>query len=242
MILFQSETFLQHSSDEFVDVLLSVSVVTADDVVVSLLVEATERRAELERPEEVVDLLEVRTDGVDLVDQVLHARDAVLTEGFLDLAVAAETDALTVDATEATLVAQHTDGLQVRVAPSDVGLDLLEHVEGSLVDADEGTVVDLSQAEELENLTALRGDTEDALKRIKEKQSTRMFKEAYTKTRITKEQERNYKIDKRITYLLILMTKASLGSASLKKLPAMRATRRLATRDLSTAAYSFSYF
>lgn len=161
---FKAKLFLQHSSDEFVDVLLSVSVVATNDVVVSLLVEATERRAELERPEEVVSLLEVRADGVNLVDQVLHARDAVLAEGFLNLAVAAETDALTVDAPEATLVAQHADRLQVRVAPSDVGLNLLEHVERSLVEADEGTVVDLSQAEELENLTALRGNTEDALK------------------------------------------------------------------------------
>ena len=160
---------LQHSSDESVDVLLSVSVVAADDVVVSLLVEATERRAELERPEEVVDLLEVRADGVDFVDQVLHAGDAVLAEGFLNLAVAAETDALTLDAPEATLVAQHADGLQVRVAPGDVGLDLLEHVERSLVEADESAVVDLSQAEELENLTALRGNTEDALKVKKRK-------------------------------------------------------------------------
>lgn len=135
---------------------------------VSLLVEAAERGVELERPEEVVDLLEVRADGVDLVDQVLHALDAVLAESLLDLAVAAETDALTVDAPEATLVAQHADRLQVRVAPSDVGLDLLEHVEGGLVDADERAVVDLSQAEELEDLAALRGDTEDALRKDNE--------------------------------------------------------------------------
>lgn len=47
---------------------------------VPLLLEAAEGRLQLERPEEVVGLLEVRADRHDLVDKVLNADDIVLPE------------------------------------------------------------------------------------------------------------------------------------------------------------------
>ena len=40
--------------------------------------------AELEWPQEVGSLLEVGSNGVNLVDQILHADDTVLAEGTLD--------------------------------------------------------------------------------------------------------------------------------------------------------------
>ena len=46
-----------------------------------LLPEPTAGRAELERPDEVVGFLEVRSHREDLVDEILHADDAVLTQG-----------------------------------------------------------------------------------------------------------------------------------------------------------------
>ena len=40
----------------------------------------TARGGQLDRPEEVGGLLEVRADRVDLVDEVLHADDAILAQ------------------------------------------------------------------------------------------------------------------------------------------------------------------
>ena len=72
----QPHVSLDHLSKQLVDLLLPVSVVAAVDVVVVLLAPATQGCVQLERPQEVVALLEVRPDCVDLVDQVLHADDS----------------------------------------------------------------------------------------------------------------------------------------------------------------------
>ena len=71
---------LVHPPDELVDVVLTVAGVTALDVVVPLLLEASQRRLQLEGPQEVVGLLEVRANGQDLVDKVLNADDVVLSK------------------------------------------------------------------------------------------------------------------------------------------------------------------
>ena len=47
---------------------------------VPLLLEASQRRLQLEGPQEVVGLLEVRTDGQDLMHKVLNADDVVLPQ------------------------------------------------------------------------------------------------------------------------------------------------------------------
>ena len=71
---------LVHPPDELVDVVLAVASVTTLDVVVPLLLEASQRRLQLEWPQEVVGLLEVRTDGQDLMHKVLNADDVVLSK------------------------------------------------------------------------------------------------------------------------------------------------------------------
>ena len=53
---------LVHPPDELVDVVLVVASVTTLDVVVPLLLEASQRRLQLEWSQEVVGLLEVRAD------------------------------------------------------------------------------------------------------------------------------------------------------------------------------------
>ena len=50
------------------------------------------------------------------------------------------------------------DRLQVRVAVCHVGLDHAEHVDGRLVELHEDAVVDLAQAQELQDLAHLRAD------------------------------------------------------------------------------------
>ncbi len=68
---------LNHASEQIVDVLFTVAEVTTLSEVVGLLLPAAVRVVELEGPEEVGRLLEVRADGENLVDQVLNANDAV---------------------------------------------------------------------------------------------------------------------------------------------------------------------
>ena len=111
--------------------------------------------AELEWPEEVGGLLEVGADGEDLVDQILHADDAVLAEVGLDDGVVGESNTLLVDLSVSTLVDELTDGLQVGVTVGDPWLDNLQHLKSGLGHADEDAVVDLEETEELEDLSGL---------------------------------------------------------------------------------------
>jgi hypothetical protein len=145
-------------------VLLTVAKVTTLDVVLELAsAEATSGVGELEGPEEVGGLLEVGADGVDLVDQVLHADNAVLGKVLLDDGVVGEGNALLVDLGVSALVDKLTDGLQVGVTVGDERLDDLEHLRGGLGQTDEDTVVDLEKTEELESLALLGVDLVDTL-------------------------------------------------------------------------------
>merc|ERR1740138_463644 len=107
-----------HAADELVDKLLAVAPIAAPLLAeaVALALEAALRRGELEGPEEVGGLLEVRPHRVDLMDQVLHAVKAVLAKCAGDDLVVREGDALLVDLAEATLVDELLDGLERGIA------------------------------------------------------------------------------------------------------------------------------
>jgi hypothetical protein len=157
---------LVHAANEAVDELLAVTGITSLDEVTALHGEASKRGGELEGPDEVVGFLEVGTNRVDLVDEVLHADDTLLAESLLNDRVVGEGNALASttgdgDLPEATLVDELLDRLEVRVPPSDVGLNTTEHVEGRLVDLDEDTVVDLTKTEQLKDLLGLGVDGVD---------------------------------------------------------------------------------
>jgi len=107
----------------------------------SLVAESTLGGSELERPQEVVGLLEVRADSVKFGDQVFDTDDAELTEGLLNDFIAGDGDSLLVDLTVTSLVDQVRDGMSGGEAESDVRFDLLDHVKSSSVDSDEGGVV-----------------------------------------------------------------------------------------------------
>ena len=161
---FGEKNGLVHLADETVDGLLTVAKVTTLDEVLELAgAETTIGVGELEGPQEVGDLLEVGADRVDLVDEVLHADDAVLAEVLLNDGVVGKSNALLVDLTITTLVDELLDGLEVGVAIGDPGLDNLEHLSGGLGDLDEDTVVDLEETEELKDLAGLGGNLVDTL-------------------------------------------------------------------------------
>jgi hypothetical protein len=84
--------------DKLVDLVLSVTQITALDKVLELpLVEAASRAIQLEWPQEVGSLLEVGTDSVDLVDEILHTDHAVLAEVLFDDLVVRQRQSLLVD-------------------------------------------------------------------------------------------------------------------------------------------------
>jgi hypothetical protein len=145
-------------------VLLTVAKVTTLDEVQELpRTEAASGVGELEGPEEVGGLLEVGADGVDLVDEVLDADDAVLAKVLLDNLVVGERDALLVDLAVPALVDELTDVLERGVTVGDVGLDDLEHLSGGLGHLDENAIVDLEKTEQLEGLALLGVDLVDTV-------------------------------------------------------------------------------
>ena len=77
---------------------------------------AAGRVGELERPEEVGSLLEVRAGGEDLVDEILDGEDVELAECPLNDLVRGEGNALLVDLAEPALVDEFADRLEVRLA------------------------------------------------------------------------------------------------------------------------------
>ena len=154
----QVETTLVHAADERVDLVFAVTSHTPFDEVLLLLGHTTVRGGELERPQKVGALLEVRTASVNFVNQIFDANDPLVAKHLLDHGVVRERDSLLVHLTVTTLVDQFSNGLQVRVTEHDVRLNLAELVERRLVGADEDAVVDLTQAEKLKNLLRLRVD------------------------------------------------------------------------------------
>jgi hypothetical protein len=183
---------LVHLADEAVDELLTVtSVSTLDEVLELALAETTVGGRELEGPEEVRGLLEVGANSEDLVDEILNGDDAELAEGSLNEGVVGEGNALALNLSVSTLVDQLADGLEVGFTIGDPRLNNAEHLNGSLGETDEDTVVDLEETEQLQDLTGLGGNLVDT--------------EGYV--RIPRlHQQRNRK-----TYPLMRTTKASLG-------------------------------
>lgn len=161
----KKKKLLVHLANEGVDVVLAVtSVTTLNEVVELARVETTVGVGELEGPEEVGGLLEVGADGVDLVDKILNADDAVLAEVLFDDLVVGEGEALAVDLAVTALVDELTDGLEVGVTVGDVGVDDGEHLSGSLVQADKDTVVDLEKTQQLQDLAGLGSNLVDTAK------------------------------------------------------------------------------
>jgi hypothetical protein len=88
---------LVHLLDEAVDMVFTVTKITSFNKVLELaLAETSSWVGELERPEEVIDLLEVWTNGVDLVNNVLNANNAILSKRFLNDGVVSERNTLLV--------------------------------------------------------------------------------------------------------------------------------------------------
>lgn len=114
------------------------------------------RVGQLEWPQKVVGLLEVRTNSVNLVDQILNRDDTELSERLLNDGVFAQGNSLLVDLTVTSLVDQSSDGGQVRVTEDNIWVNQLQQLKSCLCELDEGSSVDLVQSQQLEDLSWLR--------------------------------------------------------------------------------------
>lgn len=72
-------TNLYHAPQKVVNFVLAATKVTAVNKVVVLLSPTAVWCVQLEVPQEVIGLLEMRSNGDDLVDQILHTNDAKFT-------------------------------------------------------------------------------------------------------------------------------------------------------------------
>ena len=82
--------------------------------------ETASRVAQLEWPQEVARLFEVRANGEDLVNEIFHAYNAILTQVLLNKNIIGEWDTLLVDLAVSALVNELTDGLEVGIAVGDI--------------------------------------------------------------------------------------------------------------------------
>ena len=80
--------------------------------------------------------------SVDLVDEILNADNVLLaSQSTLNYSIVGEWDTLTVDLPITSLVDELLHSFSTGVAISDIWLNSSQHVNGSLVDSDEHSVV-----------------------------------------------------------------------------------------------------
>jgi hypothetical protein len=120
----------------------------------SLLSKAFLGRVELEWPKEIVGFLEVRAHSGDFMDNVLNTHESTLSKLRFNDAVISQRDSGTVDLSVASLVNKFGNGSLGWITISNVWLNSSEHVNCSLVESDEHSVVQLSQSQKLHDLFA----------------------------------------------------------------------------------------
>jgi len=118
---------------------------------------------ELEWPKKVARLLEIGSNGENLMNQVLHADNAKFSEVIFNELIIGEGNALLVDFPVAALVDQLSDRLQVRVAVGDIRVDDGKHLLCGLGKTNEHAIVDLKESKELKDLAGFGGDLADTL-------------------------------------------------------------------------------
>ena len=139
---------LVHLLDQRINLLLPVPQITAlDEMLEFSRPKPTRRIRQLEWPQKVARLLEIRPHGHNLMHQILHADDAEFAKVLLDDLVIGEWDPLLIDLPISTLVDEVADGLHGGVTIGDVGFDDFEHFGCSFGDFDKDTVVDLEETE-----------------------------------------------------------------------------------------------
>jgi hypothetical protein len=99
-----------HLLDQSIDVVLTIAQVASFNVMLEFpSSEASGRIRKLEWPQEIASLLEVWSDCVDLMNQILHTDDAKFAEVVLNQLVVGERNTLLIDLAIAAFVDELTD-------------------------------------------------------------------------------------------------------------------------------------
>lgn len=111
------------------------------------------RIAQLERPQKVVCLLEIRSNRENLMNQILNTLNSVFAQRLSNEGIIRQWNTRTAYLSVSTLVNEVTDRLEVGFAVGDVRLDNLEHFLSRFGMLDEDSIVDLQETKELHNFT-----------------------------------------------------------------------------------------
>jgi len=154
--------FLDHSLDKLVNLLSTVTCLATFQEVhkLGLVRETTTGTSKLERPQEVVGLLEVWPNSVNFMNEVSTTLDSNRSNTFLNNRVISDGNALFVELAKSTLVNELLDSRSGGVTIGDIRLNKTKHTDGRFVKLDKGSVVDLTKAEELHDLLGLGGDSD----------------------------------------------------------------------------------
>ena len=79
----EPSNILDHVTQQCVDLVLTAAKVTTFNKVIGLLAPASVGSVQLKRPQQIRHILEVGSDGENLVNHVLHANDAMAAQGGL---------------------------------------------------------------------------------------------------------------------------------------------------------------
>ena len=109
--------------------------------------------AQFERPQEVVCLLEIRSNRENLMNQILHTLDSIFAQRLGDKCIIRQWNTRAINLSVSALVDEVTDRLEVGFAVGDVGLYDLEHFLSGFGEFNEDAVVDLQETKELQDLS-----------------------------------------------------------------------------------------
>merc|ERR1719225_1005056 len=96
--------YLDHFLQEVVDLVFSAAEVSTLDKVVGLLSPSPSWVVQLEGPQEVGGVLEVRSNSEDLVDEILNADDSHLAQLLLNDVVGGDWGSVPIDLDKSTFV------------------------------------------------------------------------------------------------------------------------------------------
>jgi len=144
--------FLNHLLEKAVDELFSVAEVATLREVIGLLAPAAASIVQLEVPKEVVGNFEVGSDGEDFVDEILNANDSELAQSLFDDFIGEGTSA-SLQLSISAFVDEFAHGFEVGVTPGDVWVGDSQHAQRRLVQLNKGGVVDLTESQQLQDLS-----------------------------------------------------------------------------------------
>jgi hypothetical protein len=151
---------LDHLFEKTVDKFFPVTKVATFREVVGLFAPSATSVVQLEVPEEIVGHFEVGSDSENLVDEILDANDTEFAQSLFDDFVG-EGASATLQFAESALVNEFPNGFEVGITPSDVRIGDSQHAQRRFVQLNKSSVVDLTETQQLQNLSDSGVETVD---------------------------------------------------------------------------------